>query len=227
MAIDNWTAVRGATEAGSPTPKPRFRGRIHQAAFFISVPLGGLLVVAAHGSAQRVAAAVYAFSLAAMFGTSALYHRGRWRKAWRSRMQRLDHAMIFVHIAGSYAPVVLIALRDAWVPAFLILACGVAVLGISLSLVQYEFVERHERAFYIGFGWLIVVALPWIYAALPAAKVLLLIAGGVTYTVGAIMFVAERPDPRPLTFGYHEVWHAMTVLAAGFHCALVFELAHS
>ena len=211
----------------TPEVKPRYRGRIHQVMAVACVPAGALLIVMARHASGYVAASIYAASMIALFSTSAIYHRGQWTETWRSRMQRLDHAMIFVLIAGTFTPLTLVALGAAWGITFLVLAWSFAALGVTLSLVRYDLVDRHEGLFYIGFGWLLILSLPSALGALTLAEIICLFAGGVLYTVGAIGFVRERPDPRPLVFGYHEVWHAMTVAAAGCHFALVFQLVRT
>ena len=217
----NESAVRQPAASGDPLFKPRYRGRIHQGAFLASIPAGALLIIFANGAAGYVAASIYTASLIALFGTSAAYHRGRWTERWRARMQRLDHAMIFVLIAGSYTPLTLIALRPAWGITFLALAWTCAAVGVTLSLVRYHFVDRHEALFYVAFGWLLVLALPAMFSFLTTAELILLFVGGAIYTLGAIAFDRERPEPWPMAFGHHEVWHVMTVAASGCHFALV------
>ena len=210
--------------ADTMPPKPRYRGRIHQGAFVASIPAAAVLISAARSAAGYTAAGIYAASMAALFGTSAVYHRGRWTEVWRSRMQRLDHAMIFALIAGTFTPLALLAMTMRWGIVVLVVAWTCAAVGIGFSLLRYEIVDRHEGLFYVGFGWLLVLALPAAFHTLTVAELVCLFAGGVLYTVGAVGFVNERPDPRPLTFGYHEVWHVMTVAAAGCHFALVLQL---
>jgi hemolysin III len=174
-----------------------------------------------------MAGAVYVASMLILFGTSATYHRGRWTERWRSRMQRLDHAMIFVLIAGSFTPLTLLSLGAAWGVVFLVVAWTFAAIGIGLSLLRFDLIDRHEGLFYVGFGWLLVLALPGALSALSALELVCLFAGGVLYTIGAIGFSMERPDPRPAVFGYHEVWHVMTVAAAGCHYVFVLQLVRT
>lgn len=215
------------TAAPVPTAepaKPRFRGRLHQAMFWLSLPAGALMIVQAAHASSYVAASLYAASVAALFGTSAAYHRGRWSPSVRERMQRADHAMIFVLIAGSYTPITLLALRPAWGITMLALAWTVAVVGVTLTFTKWDFMNRYSGALYVAFGWIMVVALPVVVQALDPAELLLLFAGGVFYTIGAILFGMERPRLRPRTFGFHEVWHVMTVAAAGCHYVLILML---
>jgi hemolysin III len=202
-------------------PKPSWRGRIHLAAFLLSVPAGLALVLQSEGLSAHVAAAVFALSLAGLFGTSATYHTGNWNPEIRARLRRLDHAMIFVLIAGSYTPITLLALQPAWGISLLVIVWTAAVVGVTLALARFSALHRVGGYLYIGMGWIVVIALPAIVRSLTAPQLALLFAGGVLYTVGAIALRMKRPDPRPLVFGYHEVWHALTVAAAACHFTLV------
>jgi hemolysin III len=212
-----------------PLPgKPRLRGRLHQVAFLVSIP-GIALVWAADSPLARVAALVYAISLAAMFGTSAALHRRHWsRRAWL-RMDQLDRVMIYVLIAGSYTPVVLLALRPGWRVAFLALVWTVAAVGICLVLVwnrgRVIFVTR--MALYLGLGWISVVLLPQLADTIGLRRLALGVIGGVLYTVGVVVLIRRRPDPNPRVFGYHEVWHAFTLAAGACHYTLIWLLATS
>jgi hemolysin III len=210
----------------SAPPKPRWRGRIHQGAFFASIPAGIVLVALSQGAPAHVAAACFALSLAALFGTSALYHRGDWTPRARRVLQRADHAMIFVLIAGSYTPITLLAMRPAWGITLLAVVWTIAVVGMTLALAHFGVLRRIGGFLYIGLGWLVIVAMPVIVRSLGPAELALMFGGGVLYTLGALGLARRRPDPRPTVFGYHEVWHVMTVLAATCHFALVMLLVH-
>src|SRR5438874_8799670 len=191
------------------TQKPVWRGRIHLAAFLVSVPAGLALVLLSRGVSAHVAAALFALSLAGLFGTSATYHTGRWPPEVRARLQRMDHAMIFVLIAGSYTPLTLLALQPAWGISLLVVVWTVAVVGVTLALARFGALNRIGGYLYIGMGWIVVLALPAVVQSLGTLELALLFAGGVLYTLGAIGLRLQRPNPRPLVFGYHEVWHAM------------------
>lgn len=212
---------------GDEPQKPRFRGRIHQVACVVSIPAGALLIVMSRNATAYVAASIYAASLIALFGTSAAYHRGRWTTRVRQRMQRLDHGMIFVLIAGSYTPVTLLALNGATSIVFLTLAWTCAIAGLVLALVRFDLLDRYDGYFYVGFGWLLLLALPAMIHTLTVGEFALLFAGGLLYTVGAAGFRLGRPDPKPLVFGYHEVWHSMTIAAAACHFGLVLQLVRA
>ena len=202
-------------------PKPRLRGRIHQVAFFVSIPAGVLLIVLAHGAVGTTAAIIYAVSLSAVFGASASYHVGSWSKPALRRMKRLDHSMIFMLIAGSYTPVALLVLHGAWSVVILSLIWTMAALGITLKLARIDGLSKLAASLYISMGWLVVLPFIQIYRGLSTAGLTLLIAGGALYTLGAVVFARRSPDPNPAVFGYHEVWHAFIVAAAACHWAMI------
>jgi hemolysin III len=213
-----------------PHPRPhtpRLRGLLHQVAFLASIPAGVALLLAAGSGRARLAALVYAVSLAAMFGTSAALHRRQWSpRAWL-RMDRLDRAMIYVLIAGSYTPVILLALRPGWRVALLALVWTVAAAGIVLVLLRTTnpVVGLTRMILYLGLGWISVLLLPQLVGTLGLGKVSLAMVGGLFYTAGVVVLIRRRPDPSPAVFGYHEVWHAFTVAAGVCHFAFVWLLA--
>jgi hemolysin III len=129
--------------------------------------------------------------------------------------------MIFVLIAGSYTPITLLALQPAWGISLLVIVWTVAVVGVTLALAKFGALHRVGGYLYIGMGWIVVIALPAVVQSLTTGQLALLFAGGVLYTVGAISLRMQRPNPRPLVFGYHEVWHVLTVAAAACHFTLV------
>jgi hemolysin III len=204
--------------------KPRLRGRLHQIAFFFSIPQGVAVVAAAAGAAARVAASVYAVSLASLYGASALYHRLRWSPRALMRMRRLDHAMIFVLIAGSYTPFALLVLHGAWSAAILGLAWAGAFAGIAIKILSIDRLRVLGGAMYIVLGWLVIIALPQIVRGLSPAAVGLLFAGGVLYTAGAAVLWRKWPNPSPTWFGYHEIWHAMVIAASLCHYVAIMLL---
>ena len=204
--------------------KPRFRGRLHQYAFYIAVPQGIALVAAAAGEAARVGGAIYAVTLAGLYGVSAAYHRLKWSPRALLRMQRLDHSMIFALIAGTYTPIALVAMHGVW---RVVLLAGVwtgALSGIVLKLVGMERTRKLTAAMYIILGWLALAAAPAIVPQLNAVEMSLIAIGGVLYTVGAIVLLRRKPDPNPLVFGYHEIWHLMVVTASLCHYAAIMYL---
>lgn len=207
--------------------KPRLRGRLHQVAFFVSLPAGVALVALAGGVESRVAAAVFAVTLTGLFGVSAAYHRGGWSDGARRLMKHLDHSMIFVFIAGSYTPVTLLAMRPAWGITLLALAWTGAAAGVLVTVLRLERWHGVGFAMYLVLGWLAVVAAPQLAETLSRAELALLVTGGLLYTVGAVVLARKRPDPSPRVFGYHEVWHTFVVGASACHFALVLLLVQS
>jgi len=201
--------------------KPRMRGRIHQVAFFFSIPAGIVLIVLAKGAVGRTAAIIYAVSLSAVFGASASYHVGTWSRPALRRMKRLDHSMIFVLIAGSYTPITLLVLHGAWSVVILSLIWSMAAIGIALKLARIDGLSKLAATLYMSMGWLVVIPFLQLYRGLSTPALTLLIAGGALYTVGAIVFAKRQPDPNPAVFGYHEVWHAFIVAAAACHWAMI------
>lgn len=201
--------------------KPRWRGRIHQVAFFVSIPAGIALVALAEGWVARLAATIYALSLVAVFGSSAAYHRGDWTPKALRRMKRLDHSMIFVLIAGSYTPMALLVLHGPWSIVVLSVVWAGAVAGITLKLVRIDGFSVLTAALYMAMGWFALIAFPQLVHEMPVSALVLTIVGGLLYTVGAIVFAMRRPDPAPAVFGYHEIWHAFMVAAAACHFAMV------
>ena len=201
--------------------KPRLRGWFHEVAFFISIPAGVALAVLAAGTRARTATIIYAVSLTAVFGASAAYHRVDWSPEALRRMKRLDHSMIFVLIAGSYTPMCLLALHGAWTVVLLSLVWTGAAVGITLKNIRIDGFHVLTGFLYIALGWVALFALPQLVRELSPVEIVLMAAGGVLYTVGAIVLARHRPDPAPATFGYHEIWHAFIVAAAASHYAMV------
>ncbi len=197
--------------------RPFFRGRWHRDAFFLSLPAGILLVGFAPTLAGRISGAVYALSLSAVFGTSAAYHRGPWSERVRDVMQRLDHSMIYILIAGTYTPFCLVAIRGRIGLAVLVTAWVGALAGIALKMLAIHRLRWLGFTLYLVLGWVIVVAMPQLVHNLGPLAIALLVTGGLLYTAGAILFALHKPDPRPDVFGYHEVWHAMVVAAGACH----------
>jgi hemolysin III len=199
--------------------KPRLRGVLHQFAFWIAIALAPLLIVGADGGRARFAAAVFACSVAACFGASALYHRVTWQPRARLWMRRVDHAGVYLLIAGTYTPVALLALRGAWRPVVLIIIWAGAFAAIVLKFAWVEAPKWLAAAIGMALGWVAVVVLPQLVGRVNIAAVILLIVGGLAYTVGAIVYVRRRPDPVPAVFGYHELFHALTIV--GVACQYV------
>ena len=194
--------------------KPRLRGIFHEYAFVAAVAAGAMLVALAEGARARTAAWVYAGSLVIMFGASALYHRVPWRSAnVRAWMRRLDHCGIFLLIAGTYTPFALLVFDAPWATLVLVLVWVGAAFGIALNVAWIDAPRWLIAAVYLALGWVGVAALPQLFGAGVAWATLLLVGGGL-YTVGAIIYALQRPDPWPSVFGFHELFHVLVVAAA-------------
>ncbi len=206
----------------SALEKPRFRGVVHQYAFFVAVAVGVLLVLETSGTRARLAAAIFAASVASMFGASALYHRVTWSARWRPWLRRLDHAMIYLLIAGTYTPFALLVLSGAWRTTVLAGVWTGAALAMSLRFAWVDAPKWLSVFFAIALGWVGVAALPQLMKV-GAGGGLLIVAGGLLYTVGAAVYAIQRPDPAPATFGYHEVFHVLVAAAVVCqYCAIAF-----
>jgi hemolysin III len=205
-----------------PVPRPRFRGVSHQWAFFCSLVTGSVLVVAAPAGRPTLASAIYAASVAALFGTSALYHRVTWSTASARRwMRRLDHSMIFLLIAGTYTPFALLVLEGTLATVILIVVWAGALGGIVLKLVWIDAPKSVVALLYVALGWVAVAAFPDLIDGLGVTSTVLVVAGGLLYTAGAAVYAFRRPDPVPAVFGYHEIFHALVIAAAALQYAVV------
>jgi len=196
---------------------PRLRGVTHLYAFYCATVAAALLIVWAPGGVARVAGAVYGVGLCALFGGSALYHRWRWNPRWRPILRRIDHSTIFVFIAASYTPVCLLVLSGTVRWVVLGTVWTGALGGVALSVAWITAPRVLASACYVALGWVAVIAFPQLTAALPLLPLLLIAGGGVLYTVGAVVFAFQRPNPWPQVFGFHEIFHAFVVLAATAH----------
>ena len=191
--------------------RPSWRGRIHGVAVAATIPAGVILTLVTPNGLPRIAVLIYVLSLLALFSTSASYHLlTRSQRAQRT-MRQLDHAMVYVLIAGTYTPVCLLALpRNVGIP-FLIAIWISAALGITLKITWRA--QKTSAAMYLIIGWAALIILPWSYHIAGFTSLLLFALGGIVYTVGAILFYFQRPQLKPMVFGFHEVWHVLTVVA--------------
>jgi len=201
--------------------KPVLRGWLHLLWFEASLVLGTLLLAHAHGTLRIAALAIYAASVSAMFGISALYHRGNWTAVWNGRLQRLDHAMIFLLIAGTATPAFLLATSGAFRLACLVMMWALTVSAAVIHLTRMSAPELVVGSTFVGLGWVAVLALPGVWTHAGAAAGVLMLAGGLLYTAGALSYHRRRPDPYPAVFGYHEVFHACVCAAAACQYAAI------
>jgi hemolysin III len=206
--------------AAAPRDKPLLRGVSHQVASVFALAGGVALVHDAAGPRASMAAAVYGVALTAQFGVSALYHRPRWGERARLLMRRLDHAAIFLLIAGTYTPICLLLPPGAG-RALLAAVWAGAAGGIALSVAWPTAPKALVTALCVALGWAVVPVMPALRVAVGAGGLALLLAGGVAYTAGAAVYALQRPDPFPRVFGYHEVFHALVIVAAVCHYAAV------
>jgi hemolysin III len=197
--------------------KPHLRGWLHAGTFPLAVAAGIVLVVLSDGTRQTVANAVYAASAALLFGISALYHRGTWSPAAEKRLKRLDHSNIFLIIAGTYTPFSVILLDGSGGTTLLWIVWAAALGGIAFRVLWVGAPRWLYTPVYIGLGWVAVFYLGDIMSTGGAAVVSLLAVGGVLYSAGGVVYALKRPNPSPRWFGFHEVFHAMTLGAYVVH----------
>ena len=201
--------------------KPRLRGWSHLVAA-VAFPLLGLVLVAlADGTGAKVATGVYTAGLTLMYGVSAAYHRGRWSPPVQRRMRRLDHSTILIGIAATYTPIMAVGVGGSTAAVMLTVVWAGAIAGVAMRLLWFDAPLWSVAAVYLGLGWVALLALPPMVRELGAVTFGLVLAGGLVYSAGAVVFARRRPDPVPTVFGYHEVFHALVLLAgACFYVAV-------
>ncbi|HEV8152449.1 MAG TPA: hemolysin III family protein [Solirubrobacteraceae bacterium] len=197
--------------------RPLLRGLLHAYAFWVALVAGATLVALAPDATARVAALVYGAGLCALFAASGLYHRWRWNPRWRPLLRRIDHSTIFVFIAASYVPIALLVLSGGLRVAVLVAVAAGAIGGVALTVGWPAAPAWLDAAAYLALGWVAVVAAPDLVERLPGPPLALLVAGGLLYSAGAVVYATRRPDPWPRTFGFHEVFHTLVILAAAAH----------
>ena len=193
--------------------KPRLRGVFHEVGFYAALVAGAFLVATAEAGRARVAAIVFATCLAICFGASALYHRPTWRPRPRAWLARLDHAGIYLLIAGTYTPFGLLVMSRGWAVPVLSVVWGGAAAAILLKLVWLRAPKWLSAAIALALGWVAAAAFTQLLKV-PVPGLVLVVAGGLLYTAGAVVYARKRPDPVPSVFGYHELFHLLTVAAA-------------
>jgi len=221
-ALETMADAKEAAAEAIAKVKPRLRGVSHEYAFFVSLVLGALLVILADGASARASVAIYAASLSALFGVSALYHRVNWKRPSSRRwMRRLDHTMIFFLIAGTLTPFAVLVMEPPLATALLIAVWGGALAGTIVELVWTDSPKWVSASVYVGVGLIGAVGFPAIIAETGLVAGILIATGGVLYITGAVVYAVGRPDPSPAVFGYHEIFHALVIAAAATHFAAV------
>jgi hemolysin III len=200
--------------------KPRLRGVLHELGFYAALGVGSAVVLAAHGGRAFASAVVFCGSVAACFGASALYHRPTWRPNVRAWLARVDHAGLYLLIAGTYTPFGLLVMSAGWAVPVLAVVWGGALAAIVLKLVWFRAPKWLSAVFGLALGWVGAVAFTQLLK-LQAPGLALVIAGGLLYTAGALVYAFKRPDPIPHIFGYHELFHALTLGAVACHYAAI------
>lgn len=212
--------------AAAQRVKPRLRGVFHELAFPAAVGLGVALSLSAGGTRELVSAIVFAAAVALMFGASALYHRPTWKPRARSWLARVDHAGIYLLIAGTYTPFGLLVMSAGWAIPILAVVWAGALAGILLKLFWVSGPKWLSAAIGVTLGWVGVVAFSQLLT-IDVVGLALLVLGGLLYTAGAVVYAFKRPDPLPDVFGYHELFHALTIGGVGcqYACIAFFVLS--
>jgi hemolysin III len=194
-------------------PKPRLRGLSHAVAFVIALPLGLALILEADTGRGRLSAIVFAATVAAMFGASALYNVPNWREAPRRWLRRVDHAGIYALIAGTYTAFGLLVLSGYWRWVVLSIVWAGALAAIVFNFAWIDAPKWISAVIAVALGWVGVIVSPQLLHAIGVGALLLMLAGGLLYTLGALVYALRRPDPRPAVFGFHEVFHVLVIAA--------------
>lgn len=206
-------------------PRPRFRGVLHRWAAVASVPAGVVLVAFAEGSRARVAIAVFSLGMTAMLGVSAVVHGRDWGIDQVETVVRVDHTAIFAMFATTSTPIAMLVLEDPIATWLLAVAWVGAGIGITAEWIPVHPPAGVVNAVYLTFGWSMVAFTPWMVAGLSEGQTVLLFGGGAAYTLGAVIVGARWPDPWTESFGYHEIWHVLVVIACALHAGMVGSIA--
>jgi len=212
----------------SARPKPKLRGVFHEVGFYVAIVLAAPLIASADSGRERFAAAVFAVSVAFCFGASALYHRPTWTPRKRGWLARLDHTGLYVLIGGTYTPVAMLVLSRGWGTPILALVWTGVLVAVMLKLFWLGAPKKLSAGTALALGWTGVAA-SWQLLRLGAPGFTLLLAGGLLYSAGAVIYAFRRPDPIPRVFGYHELFHVLTLAAAACQYAAIafFVMPHA
>lgn len=212
------------TNSSNLPQKPFLRGYLHQEAFFTTLGASILLIAKSSTSLSLISSIVFSIGLLLLFGISALYHRPYWKPKARVFLKRLDHSAIFILIASTFTPICLLALPPASGDMLLIIVWIAAVLGILQSIFWVKAPKIVTALLYIIMGWQALPYLKELNQSLGTPQVSLIITGGIIYTIGAIFYAAKKPKLYPTVFGYHELFHFFTIIAAACHFAVIYHL---
>ncbi|MFC9325685.1 hemolysin III family protein [Kitasatospora sp. NPDC057015] len=211
----------GDVERAAAALKPRMRGWLHAGMFPLSLAGGIVLIALARPGAAVAACSVYALSACLLFGTSAVFHRGTWGPRGAAALRRLDHANIFLIIAGTYTPLTVLLLPPRRQQVLLAVVWAGALAGIAFRTLWMGAPRWLYTPCYVALGWVAVFYLPDFARTGGTAVVVLVVVGGLLYTTGGVVYGLKRPDPSPCWFGFHEVFHALTIAAFGAHYTAV------
>lgn len=220
MVVDTPVASRAAT-------KPKLRGWLHAGMFPLSLAAGIVLVALAPSGGSRIAAAIFSLAAVLLFGTSALFHRGNWSPTVKNRLRRMDHANIFLIIAGSYTPFAMLGLPEDQGRLLMTIVWSGALLGVLFRVFWMGAPRWLYTTLYLVVGWIAVFFLPELIDGVGVAAVVLIIVGGVLYTLGALVYGLKWPNPWHGWFGFHEVFHTFTVAAFTVHYVAVSMVVYS
>jgi hemolysin III len=209
--------VESALEFARDEVVPRLRGLLHAYAFWFALAAAIVLIVVAPDAKARAGAIIYGVGLCALFGASATYHRWPGNPRWKPVLRRIDHSTIFIFIAASYTPIALLVLDDPLRTIVLASVWAGALAGVAMSIAWIDAPRVLVALCYIAVGWVAVVAMPQLLSHRGLGLPLLLLIGGVFYSLGAAAYATQRPNPWPRTFGFHEVFHSLVIAAAVVH----------
>ncbi|HEY8271545.1 MAG TPA: hemolysin III family protein [Pseudobdellovibrionaceae bacterium] len=204
--------------------KPLLRGHFHQAGFFIALGASSVLIMIAQGLYAKLVCLAYAFSLCGMFAISGLYHRINWTPKARAFWRHLDHSAIFLLIAGTGTPICLLGMRSESGLRLFWVFWSMAIAGIFKELLWIQAPKWLSAGFYVIMGWAGIPYLSEMSKALGGMNISFMIAGGIIYTIGAVIYAIKKPNPFPKAFGYHEIFHILIMIAAIFHFIVIYEL---
>ncbi|MGV8969997.1 MAG: PAQR family membrane homeostasis protein TrhA [Microbacteriaceae bacterium] len=222
--LPNLPLLEDAIAFENADAKPTWRGWIHAATFPVAIVLGVILIVMADGTGAKVSSAIFVASSLMLFGISALYHRLNWGPQARGVLKRLDHANIFLLIAGSYTPITVLALTEDKATLLLWLVWSGAALGIGFRVFWIGAPRWLYVPLYILLGWAAIMFVVDFFQANWVMMTLIFI-GGICYTAGAVFYALKRPNPIPGVFGFHEIFHTLTLLAFLCHWTGIFLVA--